>query len=492
MKACFLSFCRCTTLLIVIVLSLPMITFGEEEKGQIQAIAQEISRDLKNLRPLLQLRVLASLGLAQARSEDIFSAKFTFKESLAHIPLDQEEWIKGNIETIMRSLFIIYRNQYIAGDRTGCEWTMKKSKEVCMEYGGNPGQYPNCYDEMVIAQAQTGDHQSLKESLQILLNSFAPISSIKTEWHSQAALLPIANGLWNVGKNSEAENIIEDFMKMGGQGSFWRKEISVLLAKLGKKDMAIHIFNEQKPGTSFQKLDQVKALCRLAEGFRVGGNRGEARLILGEAFSLLNSLRKEKLEFQENGLPKVENFEDTPFFPTLGLVPIGKLQAHLHEFAAAEQILEETRSDFKDQILFALLETQLERGDVEESRKIAERMTWRSTDVMRTQIQFGDITGAKLTMEKFIVDYNNLEWIKEHKKSLQTTEEHPEYHQNLRMIGAARARIEELGPLLEWARSQPSQELKIFALLGIAEGLVGIDNTICCMGYPYEPSPFRM
>lgn len=58
------------------------------------------------------------------------------------------------------------------------------------------------------------------------------------------------------------------------------------------------------------------------------------------------------------------------------------------------------------------------------------------------------------------------------------------------MIAAARAQNEDLNSLLQWARPQPFLDLKIFGLLGIAEGLSGIDNTVCCMGYPFE-MPFE-
>ncbi len=335
-----------------------------------------------------------------------------------------------------------------------------------------------------------------KESLQQLKtyldadNELNP--GLNKKWYSFGTLLRVAQALWNLEERSAAQMVIEEVRQLKELSSPWREGTSVLLAKLGRGDEAWPLYNKERPESGYAKFLEVSDLCRLAEGFRIGGNSEEARRLLNDAISLLNRIRKEKLKVLEGGTEKYETFEDSSLFHREGLVPIGKLQAHLGNFTDAEHTLAQTHQDLQDHILYAIFETQLEHGQTLASRKTVARMQWGSADVLRTQIQFGDITGAKLTFEKLIEIYNNLEWYNEYRKSLARPYEHPEYLQNLRMIGGARAQKEELGPLLEWARSQPNTELKIFALLGIAEGLVGIDNTICCMGEPYELSSFRI
>ena len=349
--------------------------------------------------------------------------------------------------------------------------------------------------DIVSAQAQVRDHQGLQESLLNIIKKLSTQNDQETKrnelWKTQGDLVILAITLFNLGDRKHSQTVLKEAMKIQKIHTPWRTMISVLLAKLGQGNLAIRLFNEQKPETSFQQFSQVQDLCRLAEGLRVGNNIEESKQILGKASSLLNHLRHKKIEYREEGTDKVANWEDTPYFSHTGLLPIGILQAHLGEFAAAEQTLSKIHQDFQGRILYAMFQTQLKMGETEKSRKTIARMKFPSTDTLKLQIKFGDIRGAKLTMEQFLLEYSNHQGLKEYKQSMQITEEHPEYHQNLRMIGAVRTQGEELGSLLKWATSQPSKDLKAFALLGIVEGLVSIDNTLCCIGYPYDGYPIN-
>ena len=140
-------------------------------------------------------------------------------------------------------------------------------------------------------------------------------------------------------------------------------------------------------------------------------------------------------------------------------------QAISERLPLTETILEDAR--------YYLAEFQLQSGDIQGARQTAtQARDWTLAGIIRAQAEHGDVAGAQRSLARLEQGWALPEKLQAFRALYKTTEYPVYYHEAMRAVAKARVLAGEVAATLEWARAQRYPDLKAFALLGVADGLL--------------------
>ena len=122
-----------------------------------------------------------------------------------------------------------------------------------------------------------------------------------------------------------------------------------------------------------------------------------------------------------------------------------------------------------------LAEFQLQAGDVEGARQTASQAA--DMMIVRAQAEHGDVAGAQMGLTAFDRWWALSGRAQAQASIYKTTQAFPDHQAAVRAVAKARVVDGDIWATLEWARKYPYPDLKAFALVGFAEGLLAQQNS---------------
>ena len=250
-----------------------------------------------------------------------------------------------------------------------------------------------------------------------------------------------------------------------------KKAMALLFAKLGDvataKDMLEKVVKAQETsqGSSLSHALLVNTETRLqiAQGFWRAGRTVSARSMLKHTLREIETMR--------------EQIPDESFAQALEAMIWPKLVALQTKFGnlqEAQHLLAQIPREFlKEEPLLTILGIRLQTGEIEKARETARHPAIIGFEsVIRTQIRYGDVEGAQRSLEALEERIASNEGLQRHRAKYHIVEYPRDYHNAVWVVAKARMRIGEYPETLDWARNQSTTDLKAYALLGVAEGLL--------------------
>ena len=121
-----------------------------------------------------------------------------------------------------------------------------------------------------------------------------------------------------------------------------------------------------------------------------------------------------------------------------------------------------------------LAEVQLQAGDVAGARQTASQAD--DIRIVRAQAEHGDVAGAQVGLTAFDRWWALSGRARAQASIYKTTQAHPDHQAAVRAVAKARVVAGDIWATLEWARKYPYPDLKAYALIGFAEGLLAQQN----------------
>lgn len=123
-----------------------------------------------------------------------------------------------------------------------------------------------------------------------------------------------------------------------------------------------------------------------------------------------------------------------------------------------------------------LFEFQLKAGDLEGAQQTATRARHEAleyiADIILAQVEHGDVAGAQVSLGA-LDEWWALSGRSQALASIyRTTQAPPDHHAAVRAVAKARVVDGDIYGTLEWAQKYPYSDLKAYALVGLAEGLL--------------------
>ena len=245
----------------------------------------------------------------------------------------------------------------------------------------------------------------------------------------------------------------------------------ILLARLGEMPMLDRYIEQDFSGVSeqapWQQATFWKEMMGLVSALIEGGQAEEATRLFDRMLPLVRASPPSA---------KGEDFLKTLVWQEIANVyaKLGNVEGmHQAEAQAILEHLPHTETILEDAWCY-LAEAQLEVGDIEEARQSSlQARDWTLAEIIRAQAEHGDVAGAQRSLARL-----GQQWVLS--KRLQTfswaifkTTQYPVYyHAAVRAVTKARVLAGDVQATLEWARKQRHPDLKAFALLGFADGLL--------------------
>ena len=376
----------------------------------------------------LKLRIpLLDVAFLQTKAGDMVSSRKT-RDILLHVVNDHhdEVWKLSTLETI--GLILAKR-----GDREGAHLILKNIHSLPIDEGGTT---PSIF---------VVDFQLALARLHIQLGE-------------KDAALPLLVKLKGIAQSPHIEEWLKDFIY---------RNLLFPFAELGKFDEVETLVNEINQETSWpgnlllSREDQkIGVYLEIAKALWGTGVSERAQLFFRKAKQLI--VKREKY------------FKNIPGFSSEIWSSLAHLEANMGNI---EKVLLDDKTipikELTGDVLLPLVEEYLKTGMVEKVQQIVSEA---SVDVIAqiivSQVNRGDETGAIQNFELLKRKLDSLKMLPEYFSPEYAKVYHPEFLKALQATGRARVNVWGSDITLKWAEAQSAADLKAFALLGAAEGII--------------------
>ena len=433
---------------------------------RLSAVLPELKHNAAKLPLYLQIKILPAIALVEAQSGQASVAQKTFEQALTLVVRHKEEKVGW-----FSDFLVIAEHQHKAKQEEAAETTIATALELARVIGTESAFI--IYLRLVaVTQARLGDFEGVERTLARLYELFGShMSSVEV-----AAMQDVAEALMRQGDHQAAKAIVHAFVSRKKnwetrEAAVQTRELAVLFAKLGEVERTEQILEKvwqvqkgiQANGPEFNLLINAETMLKVATGFWEAGQDAAARSTLRKVLRAI-----EKMKAQASWKNFDQALEDY-VWPKVAV-----LQAKLGNLQVAQRMLPQISiEEMKVEPLHAILETQLQRGDIEKARQTAQHPAIRGSDgVIEAQVRYGDVEGAKRSMEALKKAMASNKDLQRYRRKYQINEQPPDYRNAVRTVAKARTKNREYHETLEWARTQPTLDLRTYALLGAAEGLV--------------------
>ena len=428
-------------------------------------VVREVKQETAKLPVFLQIRILPALALVEAQSGQVSVAKSTFEQVLALVVRHKEERAEW-----FTDLLAIAEHQRKAGQNEAALAIITQAL-ILAQVHDNDSDFINRLNVVAVTQARIRDRAGVEGTL-------ARIHQLSKRHHdkfvrccSEAATTQnIAEVFIKQGRRQAAQAILHAFVNR--KKNWETREMAVIFAKLGDVETTEKIlrkvFKAQKAvqavSPDYTLFVNTETMLTVAKGFWEAGKSLSAR-------SMLRKAMQEIEKFKEQNTTEIF---DQAYGPYHLWPKVAALQAKFGNLQVAQHTLAQISiEEMKGEPLHAILETQLQRGDIEKARQTAQHPALRGSEsVIEAQVRYGDVEGAKMSLHALETKIESDQGLQRYKAKYHIVEHPRDYQNAVRMVAKARVKTGEYSQTLEWARNQATLDLKTYALLGIAEGLL--------------------
>lgn len=241
------------------------------------------------------------------------------------------------------------------------------------------------------------------------------------------------------------------------------KEVGVFLQRLRQREKQL------SPKDELASLGYLWDKARLASQFIQAGQRTIGSDLLKEILLQLQSYYP---------FPPNQRREDL----AASLLPLAFSIAEIHGGLGREdqlldiltmiQDLGIPKKDLPMEPWILLVKYQLQQRDYQKARQTAQKIPGQSRErIAMLQIRFGDFSGAMESYKAYQNDWNSDLSLQRHLKRNNITTRPALSQEMVRMISLAMATSKSVLESYHWAKNQPTEDLKAFALLGTLEGI---------------------
>lgn len=423
-------------------------------------MVREVKQETTTLSVYLQIRILPAIALVEAQAGWASVAKSTFEQALTlGIRYKEQQLPEG-----VRYLLGIAEHQHKAGQEAAAKATIAQAVELAQVLDNDPEGITRLH---VVAgtQARMGDRAGVAATFARLREVFGSyMSSVEV-----AAIRNIVEVFMNQGKRQVAQAMMHELVS--GKTNWETREMAVVFAKLGEVETTEKIlekvFKAQKTVQAnephYNLFVNTETMLKVTEGFWEAGKDLAARAMLRKALREI-----EKIKDQTTA----ELF-DQIYGPYHIWPKVAVLHAKFGNLQDAQRTLTQISiDDLKMEPLQAILEMQLQRGELEKARQTAHHPAIDLERVIEAQVRYGDVEGAKRSMDTFKKSIESNEGLQRYRTHYHIVEQPRDYQNVVRMVAKARITKGEYPETLEWARNQSTPDLKTYALLGVVEGMI--------------------
>lgn len=449
-------------------------------------ILNEARQAMANLKPGLQRRLIPSIAVLEAKNGNELEARNILKKTI-HITLP----LKGRVHDghngpseFFFGLLALAVAQAQVGDAAGHKATIKKAVDLVVTTTDNRDRLVDYLTITAQNLTRAGHWHGIESTLtpihevQRTLSLIHEVQSalslireqLPTEKERRGKCSDLTARMWdvrvfidqgNLGRAHEILNGIPEACK-----SVHRWEWIIIFTRLGKVEQAqqflasiLEAQTTNNPLSDF--MVNTENRLKAAKVFIAAGRLAAAQGLLQEAIASTTEI------IQTN-----TNIEDRPDFALFVWRNMAVAQAKLGDLQGAQETLRRVPPDAgRGEVLTALVEAQLKVGHFEAARRTARDPASHLDAIIATQVTYGDVVGAKLSMAALKKNKDSDEVLQRYRTKYHINEYPRDYQNSVRMVATARVRAGDVSNTILWARSQPSPDLKAFALLGVAEGL---------------------
>ncbi len=389
--------------------------------------------------------------------------------------------IFGETRRVFWPLSLLAVQQYKANDNLGFQQSMKQMNEI-FEYANKDNRKVLLGYDLAIAQIQVRDQAGASltlgkvRDLQKKLEEQGPQEQLygkRRSWiHAEHSLALVYLG---VGNFEAAEAIINRLLQVRRPPTppymyintvHW-VTIALISAHLGDfetlalatKKFDDHIAQHSLHHQSFLQDEKIRIYLEISEILYERGDFKSSQEYLHVAHQLLKGRQPSGDILENSSVDWYWNRVGSLYLLFGNQVAAAK---------AREHILDKM---FSDQSLENIVKFYLRAGDVKSVRALAmellqkkrkQEFPWELNKIVYQQAKYGDIPGAMVTINEL------------YEGELAKTRQYPwevQYWLALRAVGKARIVAGDYSKTLQWGRALPRPELRVYALLGVVEGL---------------------
>ena len=479
-----------TILIIVFHILFSFLPLRAQSVPNVSDLLDEIQRLSQSLGEDLRIQILPTTAFLYAQLGDTEAARTLFQKAADHALqrfspeaphfLAQPRGLEYALPSQLRHIASL---QSQAQDIMGGKATMTRSLSFLKRNAGageeiSP-QMISLFRDAAIVQGRLGDVSGARSTLAYV------VDWLKKERKKPERILPyrialdlghtyldLANAYLDLGESSASWELVHQSLTTAQtlpSGHWVRKHLlqrlPAMLAKLGKleelQDVLQSLDQISDDGSIHDQQQYVYAHLESAKGLWEAGEQKRGKSYMQTARSLVLAMN--------DTVMKSESRYASEIWSRLAVTE-AELGLIEQAFDAEAHILLE---DLQGHALLPIMEWHLRRGEFQMVRRILQEA---SPDIVAKiivlQVNAGDLIGAiesfeilhrKLDSLKLLPKYFPPEYAKVH---------HRDFLLSLQAVGRARVNAWGAHRTLQWAQTQRTSDLKAFALLGVAEGMI--------------------